>query len=56
MRAVFLGAALDPTAKLWVFVMGQSPDFKPFQPRLSRYEMGMDDTVAEAAMQAWPTC
>jgi S-DNA-T family DNA segregation ATPase FtsK/SpoIIIE len=52
MRTLLLGAALDPTAKLWVFVMGQSPDFKPFQPRLSRYEMGMDDTVAEAAMQA----
>jgi S-DNA-T family DNA segregation ATPase FtsK/SpoIIIE len=52
MRTLLLGAALDPTAELWVFVMGQSPDFKPFQPRLSRYEMGMDDAVAEAAMQA----
>jgi S-DNA-T family DNA segregation ATPase FtsK/SpoIIIE len=52
MRTLLLGAALDPTAELWVFVMGQSPDFKPFQPRLSRYEMGMDDAVVEAAMQA----
>jgi DNA segregation ATPase FtsK/SpoIIIE, S-DNA-T family len=52
MRTLLLGAALDPTVELWVFVMGQSPDFKPFQPRLSRYQMGMDDSVAEAAMQA----
>jgi S-DNA-T family DNA segregation ATPase FtsK/SpoIIIE len=52
MRTLLLGAALDPTVELWVFVMGQSPDFKPFAPRLSRYAMGMDDSVAEAAMQA----
>lgn len=52
MRTLLLGAALDPTAELWLFVMGQSPDFKPFHPRLSRYEMGMDDSIAEAAMQA----
>lgn len=52
MRTLLLGAALDPTAELWVFVMGQSPDFRPFEPRLSRYGMGMDDSVAEAALQA----
>ena len=52
MRTLLLGAALDPTVELWVFVMGQSPDFKPFTPRLSRYQMGMDDSVAEAAMAA----
>jgi DNA segregation ATPase FtsK/SpoIIIE, S-DNA-T family len=52
MRTLLLGAALDPTAELWVFVMGQSPDFAPFQPRLSRYAMGMDDVVAQAAMTA----
>jgi S-DNA-T family DNA segregation ATPase FtsK/SpoIIIE len=52
MRTLLLGAALDPTAELWMFVMGQSSDFKPFEPRLSRYAMGMDDSVAEAAMQA----
>ncbi|HEX6405146.1 MAG TPA: FtsK/SpoIIIE domain-containing protein [Pseudonocardiaceae bacterium] len=51
-RTLLLGAALDPTAELWVFVMGQSPDFAPFEPRLSRYAMGMDDQVAESAMQA----
>jgi S-DNA-T family DNA segregation ATPase FtsK/SpoIIIE len=52
MRTLLLGAALDPTAELWVFVMGQSPDFDPFIPRLARYQMGMDDSVAEAALQA----
>jgi S-DNA-T family DNA segregation ATPase FtsK/SpoIIIE len=52
LRTLMGGAALDPTAELWAFVMGQSPDFKPFEPRLSRYEMGMDDSVAEAAVQA----
>ena len=52
MRTLLLGAALDPTVELWVFVMGQSPDFKPFEPRLSRYAMGMDDAVAEATTAA----
>jgi S-DNA-T family DNA segregation ATPase FtsK/SpoIIIE len=52
LRTLQLGAALDPTAELWVFVMGESPDFEPFRPRLSRYRMGMDDSVAEAATQA----
>ncbi|MFD9889351.1 hypothetical protein ACFWY9_08420 [Amycolatopsis sp. NPDC059027] len=52
LRTLLLGAALDPTAELWVFVMGESPDFDPFVPRLSRYRMGMDDSVAEAATQA----
>ena len=52
LRTLLLGAALDPTAELWVFVMGESPDFAPFAPRLSRYRMGMDDAVANAAVQA----
>lgn len=52
MRTLLLGAALDPTAELWVFVMGESPDFDPLAPRLGRYRMGMDDTVAEAAVRA----
>ena len=51
-RTLLLGAALDLTAELWVFVMGESPDFDPFTPRLSRYRMGMDDAVAEAALTA----
>lgn len=52
MRTLLLGAALDPTVEVWVFVMGESPDFDPFQPRLTRYRMGMDDSVAQAAVQA----
>ena len=52
LRTLMLGAALDPTAELWAFVMGEAPDFEPFAPRLSRYRMGMDDAVAEAATQA----
>jgi len=50
-RVLTLGASLDPTAELWVYVMGQSPDFAPFEPRLSRYAMGMDDSVAAAAVK-----
>ena len=52
LRTLMLGAALDPTSELWAFVMGESPDFEPFVPRLARYRMGMDDAVAEAATQA----
>lgn len=52
LRTLLLGAALDPTAELWVFVLGESPDFEPFRPRLARYRMGMDDAVAEAACTA----
>lgn len=52
MRTLLLGAALDPTAELWAFVMGESPDFDPLGPRLSRYRMGIDDAIAADAVQA----
>ena len=52
LRTLMLGAALDPTVELWAFVLGESPDFDPFAPRLARYRMGMDDAVAEAACLA----
>ncbi|WP_211239345.1 FtsK/SpoIIIE domain-containing protein [Actinokineospora inagensis] len=52
LRTLMLGAALDPTAELWAFALGESPDFDPLAPRLSRYRMGMDDATAEAAIQA----
>ncbi|MBB5800790.1 S-DNA-T family DNA segregation ATPase FtsK/SpoIIIE [Saccharothrix ecbatanensis] len=52
LRVLMVGAALDPTAELWVFVMGESPDFDPLAPRLSRYRMGMDDSVAADAVGA----
>jgi S-DNA-T family DNA segregation ATPase FtsK/SpoIIIE len=69
-RILVLGAALDPTAELWVFVIAQNTDFKPFAPRLSRYQVGMGPDVAAAAVQAladlfaemerrencWPPC
>ena len=51
-RILVLGAALDPTAELWVFVIAQNTDFKPFTPRLSRYQVGMGPDVAAAAVQA----
>jgi S-DNA-T family DNA segregation ATPase FtsK/SpoIIIE len=47
-----LGAALDPTAELWVFVIAQNTDFAPFAPRLTRYQVGMGPDVAAAAVQA----
>lgn len=52
LRVLMVGAALDPTAELWAFVMGESPDFEPLAPRLSRYRMGMDDAVAADAVHA----
>jgi S-DNA-T family DNA segregation ATPase FtsK/SpoIIIE len=51
-RILVLGAALDPTAELWVFVIAQNTDFAPLAPRLSRYEVGMGPEVAAAAVQA----
>jgi S-DNA-T family DNA segregation ATPase FtsK/SpoIIIE len=51
-RILVLGAALDPTAELWVFVIAQNTDFAPLAPRLSRYEVGMGPGVAAAAVQA----
>lgn len=51
-RILVLGAALDPTAELWVFVIAQNTDFTPLAPRLTRYEVGMGPEVAAAAVQA----
>jgi S-DNA-T family DNA segregation ATPase FtsK/SpoIIIE len=51
-RILVLGAALDPTAELWVFVIAQNTDFAPLAPRLSRYEVGMGPEVAAAVVQA----
>jgi S-DNA-T family DNA segregation ATPase FtsK/SpoIIIE len=51
MRTLMLGAALDPTVEMWAFILGESPDFDPFRPRLTRYAMGLDDDVFEAAIQ-----
>ncbi|MBV9012158.1 MAG: hypothetical protein JO272_08915 [Pseudonocardiales bacterium] len=51
-RILVLGAALDPSAELWVFVIAQNTDFKPFAPRLTRYQVGMGPDVAAATVQA----
>ncbi|HZA19106.1 MAG TPA: hypothetical protein VE645_19875 [Pseudonocardiaceae bacterium] len=47
---------LDPTAELWVFVIAQNTDFKPFALRLTRYQVGMGPDVAAAAVQALAIC
>ena len=52
LRTLLLGAALDPTVEMWTFVFGESPDFDPFAPRLTRYAKGLDDEVFEQALQA----
>jgi len=52
LRCLLLGCALDPTVEMWTFVFGESPDFDPFEPRLARYAMGMDESVFERATQA----
>jgi S-DNA-T family DNA segregation ATPase FtsK/SpoIIIE len=44
-RVVMAGAALDPLAELWVFVFANNGDFDAYQPRLSRYRRGVDDTT-----------
>ena len=51
-RILVLGAALDPTAELWVFVIAQNTDFAPLTPRLTRYEVGMGPEVAATTVQA----
>jgi S-DNA-T family DNA segregation ATPase FtsK/SpoIIIE len=49
-RVTMLGAALDPLAVLWVFVFANNGDFDAYQPRLARYQRGVDDHIAEAAL------
>ncbi|GAA0901255.1 cell division protein FtsK [Pseudonocardia zijingensis] len=51
-RVVILGAALDPLCELWVFVFANNGDFDAYRPRLARYDRGIDDTVAAAALRA----
>ena len=49
-RVTMLGAALDPLAVLWVFVFANNGDFDAYQPRLARYHRGVDDHIADAAL------
>ncbi|MGH3693220.1 MAG: cell division protein FtsK [Pseudonocardiaceae bacterium] len=49
-RITMLGAALDPLAELWVYVFANNGDFDAYQPRLARYDKGVDDAVCAAAL------
>jgi S-DNA-T family DNA segregation ATPase FtsK/SpoIIIE len=47
-RVLMIGAALDPTAELRIWVPDANFDFEAFKPRCSRYVMGAEDEkVAE---------
>lgn len=48
-RVIMLGCALDPLAELWVYVFAANGDFDAYEPRLARYEKGVEDeTVIDA--------
>lgn len=49
-RVTMAGAALDPIAELWVYVFAGNGDFDSYRPRLARYERGVEDSVAAAAI------
>jgi S-DNA-T family DNA segregation ATPase FtsK/SpoIIIE len=42
-RVLMMGAALDPTAELRIWVPDSNFDFEHFKPRCSRYVMGAED-------------
>ncbi|HEY9410976.1 MAG TPA: hypothetical protein VIP77_15465, partial [Jiangellaceae bacterium] len=46
-RIKMLGAALDPTAELRIWVPDSNYDFEAFAPRCSRYVMGAEDEKIE---------
>ncbi|HZD13997.1 MAG TPA: cell division protein FtsK, partial [Pseudonocardiaceae bacterium] len=47
-RCIMVGAALDPTAELRIWVPDTNFDFEAFRPRCSRYVMGAEDeAIAE---------
>lgn len=46
-RVIMLGAALDPTAELRIWVPDSNFDFEAFAPRCSRYVMGASDEQIE---------
>lgn len=47
-RVLMIGAALDPTAELRIWVPDTNYDFEVFKPRCSRYVMGNDAESIEA--------
>jgi S-DNA-T family DNA segregation ATPase FtsK/SpoIIIE len=46
-RVVMVGAALDPTAELRIYVPDANFDFEAFRPRCARYIMGAEDERIE---------
>jgi hypothetical protein len=46
------GAALDPTAEIWCYVLADNADFDPLAERFTRYEVGLGNDVAGAALGA----
>jgi S-DNA-T family DNA segregation ATPase FtsK/SpoIIIE len=49
-RVTVIGACLDPICEVRVFVFANNGDFDAFAPRLARYERGIGDEVAAAAV------
>ncbi|WP_088289836.1 FtsK/SpoIIIE domain-containing protein [Kineosporia sp. A_224] len=52
LRALLLGAALDPTAQLWLYELKGSGDLSALEPVAHRYGSGVDDATAEACLLA----
>lgn len=46
-RAILAGAALDPTAEIWIHVPDSNFDFELVKPRAARYVMGAEDEKVE---------
>jgi S-DNA-T family DNA segregation ATPase FtsK/SpoIIIE len=46
-RAILAGAALDPTAEIWIHVPDTNFDFELFKRRAARYVMGAEDEFIE---------
>jgi S-DNA-T family DNA segregation ATPase FtsK/SpoIIIE len=46
-RAILAGAALDPTAEIWIHVPDTNFDFELFKRRAARYVMGAEDERVE---------
>jgi S-DNA-T family DNA segregation ATPase FtsK/SpoIIIE len=51
LRVYALGWALDPLARLDVFVFANNGDFDAFRPRLAIYEKGVEDDTITAALR-----
>lgn len=50
-RALLAGAALDPTAEIWIHVPDSNFDFELFRRRAARYVMGAEDERIEEILQ-----